>query len=334
MEKTITKKKKKKQRERRPETIFNSTWVKVELSFITSAITPGRETGRCNSALQLFREKDKGRLSHGGQPSLSAHLPLIASCHRQTHTHTHPGGEGRSAELSPPPKNFQHFAEFLDAAGGPSSEPGRWVGPRAAAAGRWPKPRGTPRWSCPPPARGDATPPGVGAQSGGVSPARPARSAGTMTPTAKRGAPRRRGSRVRSCWQGRGAPGGAGGVWGAPHPGSRRWMGGRQAGEIRSQFQAVPTERCYQDGTCRTEYFKALSGPPSGAGTGATALAAVGVGGEGGRGEGGGEGEGGEDGDRSRRPVAGTGPHRGSPGWGGKEVPGVWGGPRSTEGVA
>lgn len=67
--------------------------------------------------------------------------------------------------------------------------------------------------------------------------------------------------------------------WGAPGGGSGSpWprlpaLDGRQAGEIRSQFQAVPTERCYQDGTCRTEYFKALSGPPSGAGTGATALA-------------------------------------------------------------
>lgn len=56
---------------------------------------------------------------------------------------------------------------------------------------------------------------------------------------------------------------------GAPAPGAG-WEAG---GEIRSQFQAVPTERCYQDGTCRTEYFKALSRPPSGAGTGATALA-------------------------------------------------------------
>jgi hypothetical protein len=29
-----------------------------------------------------------------------------------------------------------------------------------------------------------------------------------------------------------------------------------QAREIRSQFQPVPTERSYQDGTCRMEYFK------------------------------------------------------------------------------
>lgn len=79
--------------------------------------------------------------------------------------------------------------------------------------------------------------------------------------------------RVRSCWQGWGAPGaGGGGGLGSPPP-RLTALDGRQAEEIRSQFQAVPTERCYQDETCRTEYFKTLSGPPSGAGTGATALA-------------------------------------------------------------
>lgn len=84
------------------------------------------------------------------------------------------------------------------------------------------------------------------------------------------------GARVRSPWQGWGGPAAMGSPGGAklgsprPRPPA---LDGRQAGQIRSQFQAVPTERCYQDGTCRTEYFKALSGPPSGAGTGATALA-------------------------------------------------------------
>lgn len=77
--------------------------------------------------MQLFQEKDKGRLSHGGQPSLSSHLPLITSFHRlegerkKTHTHTHRRGR-RKAKLSPAPKNFQHFAGFLCLAGTSSLE--------------------------------------------------------------------------------------------------------------------------------------------------------------------------------------------------------------------
>lgn len=35
-------------------------------------------------------------------------------------------------------------------------------------------------------------------------------------------------------------------------------------GEIRSQFQPVPTERSYQDGTCRMEYFKLYRSPDRG----------------------------------------------------------------------
>lgn len=154
----------------------------------------------------------------------------------------------------------------------------------------------------------------AGVPGGGISTRqgdrlRPGRSAGTTAASGDDGTPRpvapmahggggspcRNGSPrqgevavagVRNCWQGWGAPGGywGGPRWGSGSPSHRLMaLDGRQAGEIRSQFQAVPTERCYQDGTCRTEYFKALSGPPSGAGTGATALAGGGGGGEGGR---------------------------------------------------
>lgn len=75
--------------------------------------------------MQLFQERDKGRLSHGGQPSLSSHLPLITSFHRlegeRKKTHTHRRGR-RKAKLSPAPKNFQHFAGFLRLAGASSLE--------------------------------------------------------------------------------------------------------------------------------------------------------------------------------------------------------------------
>ena len=37
-----------------------------------------------------------------------------------------------------------------------------------------------------------------------------------------------------------------------------------QPREIRSQFQPVPTERSYQDGTCRMEYFKLYLSPDRG----------------------------------------------------------------------
>lgn len=37
-----------------------------------------------------------------------------------------------------------------------------------------------------------------------------------------------------------------------------------QLREIRSQFQPVPTERSYQDGTCRMEYFKLYLSPDRG----------------------------------------------------------------------
>lgn len=37
-----------------------------------------------------------------------------------------------------------------------------------------------------------------------------------------------------------------------------------QARQIRSQFQPVPTERSYQDGTCRMEYFKLYLSPDRG----------------------------------------------------------------------
>lgn len=37
-----------------------------------------------------------------------------------------------------------------------------------------------------------------------------------------------------------------------------------QARQIRSQFQPVPTERSYQDGTCRMEYFKLYLSPDQG----------------------------------------------------------------------
>lgn len=37
-----------------------------------------------------------------------------------------------------------------------------------------------------------------------------------------------------------------------------------QPAEIRSQFQPVPTERSYQDGTCRMEYFKLYLSPDRG----------------------------------------------------------------------
>lgn len=91
-------------------------------------------------------------------------------------------------------------------------------------------------------------------------------------PRAERGAP----GRVRVPYPGGGVADRAGGYLGSPSP-RLTALDGRQAREIR-QFQAVPTERCYQDRTCRTEYFTALSGPPSGAGTGATALAVAGRG--------------------------------------------------------
>lgn len=122
--------------------------------------------------MQLFQEKDKARLSHGGQPSLSSHLPLIASFHRlkgerkETHTHTHtPREEGRKAELSPSPTNFQHFAEFLSAAG--TSPPDRNRIPavvgsatlrRRGDTADGPNPVGPPRWSFPLSARGVSTP--------------------------------------------------------------------------------------------------------------------------------------------------------------------------------
>lgn len=196
--------------------------------------------------MQLFQERDKGRLSHGGQPSLSSHLPLITSFHRlegeRKKTHTHRRGR-RKAKLSSAPKNFQHFAGFLCLAGASSLEqnkspadgnpreprlPREGQGCAQGGTGMCPKPRGILRrflmatshlgWD----AERDLGGQGQRARCGGWH-------MGTMGTVArrvqqrpgKRGSPCGKGSpgTVRALSPRRGAPGGAGvpqGGWGAP----------------------------------------------------------------------------------------------------------------------